>query len=71
MVNSTRRLILRLPLCFQSFSVVITSLREGGAGICAYHAFVCFALLVCVSAYSRISHEYSSLFIIVTFMFSL
>ena len=34
----------RFSVCF---SILITSLEEGGAGLCASHTFVCFAYVFC------------------------
>ena len=50
MVNSTRRFILSLALCFvlvffSPFSLVITSFGEERAGLYAFRAFICFALV--------------------------
>ena len=48
MVFTTGRFMLSLALLFvlvffSPFSIVITSLGEKRAGLCAYRAFVCFA----------------------------
>ena len=51
MVSSTRRFVVYLSVChfvlvfFSPFSIAITSLGEGGAGLGAFRAFVWFVLV--------------------------